>query len=372
MEYRRFGRSEFKISVLSCGTMRALDSQDVMTETIDVALTSGVNHLETASGYGHSERFLGHALHALKRPRDAYCLTTKICPTPDAASFETTLIACFEKLQVDRIDCLALHGLNTSEHLTWLQNPTGCMAVVRDWVAAGKINHVGFSTHGSLDLIQAAIATDYFDFINLHYGLFFRRNEPAITQATDRDMGIFIISPGDKGGMLYTPPPKLESLCAPLTPLAANYRFLLGDPRIHTLSVGPANPQEWEQPLRSIAPVQAESQVFDRLELAQTETLGLDQCSQCYECLPCPEEINIPEVLRLRNLSIAYDMKAFGEYRYGMFEKAGHWFPGKKGDRCTDCGDCLPRCPENLDIPTLLRDTHNSLAGKARRRLWET
>lgn len=372
MEYRRFGRSELEISVLSCGTMRCLESQDCMTETIDLALTSGVNHFETASGYGQSERFLGQSLQALKPPRNAYILTTKICPTPDAASFEHTLIECLLKLQVDRIDCLALHGINTPEHLTWLQNPKGCMAIVREWVAAGKINHVGFSTHGSLDLIQTAIATDYFDFINLHYGVFFRRNEPALTQARDRDMGIFIISPGDKGGMLYTPPPKLEALCTPLTPLAANYRFLLSDPRIHTLSVGPATPQEWEQPLKSITPVDDESHVFALLDLTQTETLGLDHCSQCYKCLPCPEEINIPEVLRLRNLSIAYDMKAFGEYRYGMFENAGHWFPGNKGNRCTDCGDCLSRCPETLDIPTLLRDTHNSLAGKARRRLWET
>ncbi|MEO0928982.1 MAG: 4Fe-4S dicluster domain-containing protein, partial [Cyanobacteria bacterium J06643_13] len=91
---------------------------------------------------------------------------------------------------------------------------------------------------------------------------------------------------------------------------------------------------------------------------------------QCYECLPCPEQINIPEVLRLRNLAVAYDMSDYGQYRYGMLENAGHWFPGMKGNKCTDCGDCLPRCPENLDIPNLLRDTHQSLKGKQRRRLW--
>jgi predicted aldo/keto reductase-like oxidoreductase len=99
--------------------------------------------------------------------------------------------------------------------------------------------------------------------------------------------------------------------------------------------------------------------------------LGSDRCSQCYACLPCPVEIHIPEVLRLRNLAIAYDMNQFGQYRYRMFENAGHWFPGNKANHCTDCGDCLPRCPEHLPIPTLLRDTHQKLNGKAGRRLWE-
>ncbi len=101
--------------------------------------------------------------------------------------------------------------------------------------------------------------------------------------------------------------------------------------------------------------------------------LGIcDRCRQCYQCLPCPEAINIPEVLRLRNLAIAYNMTEFGQYRYQMFENAGHWFPGKKGNRCTECGDCLPRCPEQLEIPKLLKDSHQRLNGSPRRRLWET
>jgi predicted aldo/keto reductase-like oxidoreductase len=63
-------------------------------------------------------------------------------------------------------------------------------------------------------------------------------------------------------------------------------------------------------------------------------------------------------------------MNDYGKYRYGMFENAGHWFPGMKGNRCIECGECLPKCPGSLDIPALLADTHERLNGKAGRRLW--
>lgn len=376
---RRFGRIGLSLSALSLGTMRCLASAEIAHQTIQRALDVGINHLETARGYGKSEQYIGMALQAgLSHPRSEFYITTKVLPGNDPDATERDIDQSLQTLGVDYLDCLAVHGVNTWDHLQWIESATGCMAGIQRAVNDGRVRHIGFSTHAPLEIILRAIATDQFAFVNLHYHLFFQRNQTAIEQAAQRDMGIFIISPADKGGMLYTPPATLVDLCQPFSPLELAYRFLLSDRRITTLSVGPADPAELDWPvsiIQGMMPVPdglgtAEQQVIETLKIRQAEILGSDRCSQCYECLPCPESIHIPEVLRLRNLAIAYDMTAYGKYRYAMFENAGHWFPGTRGNRCTECGDCLPRCPENLDIPKLLFDTHDRLSAPPRRRLW--
>lgn len=373
MQYRQWGQTSQTLSVFSLGTMRYLEVRDAALEVIESALALGVNHLETAQAYGESELILAQALRTTIS-RDEIYITTKLLPVPDSQQFAASLDHSLQRLGVDSIDNLAIHGINTAEHLAWAVEY--CLPVLETAQAAGKIGAIGFSTHGDLALICQALETRKFAFVNLHYNYFFQRNAPAIQLAQQLNMGVFIISPADKGGLLYQPPPQLLELCHPIHPLHLNYRFLLSQPGITTLSFGPARPDEVAFPLevaeQTMPLTETEQAIFQRLEDQLHTTLGREQCHQCYACLPCPEEIAIPEILRLRNLTVGLGMQDYGTYRYQMLEKAGHWFPGRQGARCTDCGDCLPRCPSQLDIPALLRDAHAQLRGPGRRRLWET
>ena len=122
-------------------------------------------------------------------------------PQADPEAFEAELELSLERLQVQRVDLLAIHGINRHDHLEQTVRPGGCLDVVRRWQAEGRIGHVGFSTHGEPELIVDAIETDCFDYVNLHWYFIRQDNEPAIAAAHRHDMGVFIISPTDKGGI---------------------------------------------------------------------------------------------------------------------------------------------------------------------------
>ena len=152
------------------------DCQDNLVAILKHAFEMGINHIETARGYGCSELQLGVALEQLMVSgvieRKDFILQTKLGASANPDDFRKGLEASFRNLKVDHVDLFALHGMNMDHHYDWVFREGGCWEVVQEYVNAGKIRHVGFSTHGHPDLIRKCIETDKFDYCNLHYHYF--------------------------------------------------------------------------------------------------------------------------------------------------------------------------------------------------------
>ncbi len=374
MQTRRFGRTEKQLSVITLGGMRYHDGwskprQEPHREmiehtmrTVRRALDEGINHIETAYGYGKSEHAHGIAFEELGLKRDSFYLMTK--GTGDTGDEMRRLVEeQLRGLRTDRIDLYGYHGINTQEILDNTLKKGGALDVLEDYKKQGVIGNIGFSTHGSTEVICRAIESNRFDFVNLHYYYFFQRNYAAIQLAQARDMGVFIISPNDKGGHLFNPPSLLKELTAPLSPIQWNARFCLRLPSVHTLSFGMTEPSHFDE-MRGIFPASVPLSAEDlRTQTKLDERVNLDPLSvyEGHELDGDPSGINIPEVLRFRRMLKCYDMEQFGKYRYNMFEGKGHWFVGNFATPENVALIDESKVPSGIPLKRMLTETHQAL-----------
>jgi predicted aldo/keto reductase-like oxidoreductase len=231
----RFGKTELQMPIVTLGCMRfqqewgpritkmnmvGSDCQDNLVAILRRAILEfGISHIETARGYGSSELQLGVALKQLYASglvkREDLIIQTKIGANADAKEFRAQLENSLERLQMDYVDLFAFHGFAHFEaQMEWVfgkqpkdnsggeteQGKETCLDVVREFIKAGKIRHLGFSSHGPPELIRRALESNVFDYVNLHnhyfgsytnsgYGGTERGNADLMKLAHDKDLG---------------------------------------------------------------------------------------------------------------------------------------------------------------------------------------
>ena len=421
----RFGKTEIAMPILSLGCMRFQQSwnrpkpvvqsiddvdeecQDNLVRIIRYAHQMGVNHIETALGYGCSELQIGAALKTLceagEIKREDLIIQTKggISSSTTKEQFRATILDQLDRLGLDYVDLFSVHGANTQNHWHWLyENPSGenLIDVLRELKRDGKIRFYGFSTHAPASVIRKLILEGDFDYLNLHHhfcgdytatgdGETAGNLENVRLASEKMDMGVFIISPYDKGGRLYAPSNLLRDLTLPdFEPIEYASMWLWHHGRLHedksqphTIVCGAARPSDLDQgiiaALNSQSPeaIKSIDAVASRLKRAMTKSLGDDFAKTWHVGLPnfsdAVQGTQMGNIVWLHNLIKSFGMLDFARDRYGTLTRnlakwdyskskdesiqsigpGWGWMPGTAFDPARDYSKDLTNVPaENL------------------------
>ena len=359
MQYREFGKTGVMVSALGFGAMRLPEEDDEAVRVMQRAFELGVNYLDTARGYGESERKCGIAL---KGWRDKVFLSTKNHLGDDntVEGWWSRLNTSLELLDTDRIDFYqVVHDLGWQRYNDFLLNGGG-MEAVRKARDQGIIKYVCFSCHDSPENMMQLIDTGEFDGMTIQYNLLDRANEDVIAHARESGMGIVIMGPVG-GGRLASPSEQIQGMIS--TPVASSaevaLRFVLSNPGVSTAISGMNAIEQVEENAATASRTEPltskeKQSVIDSLE--ENKRLAELYCTGCKYCMPCPNGVNIAENFRLMNLHKIYGFTDHARRIYKRLSKPEKPERGKRAEDCIECGECEPKCPQKIEIIKQLKE----------------
>lgn len=368
MQYRTLGNTGIKVSALGFGAMRlpmkgSEIDYDVAVPIIQRAFDLGVNYVDSAHGYGGgtSEVAVGKALKG--RPRSSITVSTK-APVRDAEAARTwraRLETQLKRLDTDYIDFYLIHDHKWDHFQSFVAPPGGVLEQARQAQAEGLIRYFSLSCHDTPENMRQFIDTGEFATMTLQYNLLDRHNEPVIAYAREKGVGIVVMGPV-AGGKLATRSEVIESML-PVGGAASSaeicFRFVLSNPGVCTAISGMNTLVQVEENVATASREEPLSPAErERIETALDETRKLSDlyCTACGYCLPCKNGIQIPDNFRLMNYFRVYGLRDYARQQYARLAKDS----SAAGD-CLECGECEPKCPQNLKIVEQLRETAAAL-----------
>jgi uncharacterized protein len=377
MKYRDFGKTGVKVSRLGFGAMRLPEKKvndgleldmEAAVKIMQSGFESGINYVDTAYFYhdGKSEVAVGKAI---KGWREKVMLSTKspghLVKKP--GDYRRFLEEQLTRLQEDCIDFYHFHGISYDGFLEIDKN-TGWLADAQQAKAEGLIKRICFSFHSTPEDLIKLVDLGHFESVLCQYNLLDRSNEKAIAYAHEKGLGVIVMGPVGGGKIAGLPKEVKKELNLPFeNNIEMAFRFVLANPNIDCALSGMGSHQMVDENLEyaNIETALSNKEVDQINSLTEKLRKMADlYCTSCKYCLPCPAEIQIPDIFDLFNYHKVYGLKEYAVDTYSQYG-IGQWFPKVKADECTDCGECEERCPQNIEIRAQLIEAHKILTDKS-------
>lgn len=382
-----------ELSLLGYGCMRwpLLESpeagtnvidQQAVNELVDYAMEHGVNYFDTAPVYcqGWSETTMGIALS--RHPRESYAIATKLSNMSNHTLEASIKLykRSFEVLKVDYIDYYVVHSVGRSlDVFNSRVIDNGMIDYLIEERAAGRIKNLGWSFHGESQFFDEILALHekvHWDFVQIQLNYSDWRHargsninaEYLWTELEKRDIQIVVMEPL-LGGRLSKVPDHIVERFKRRDPEASvaswAFRFAGSHKNVITVLSGMTYMEHLQENITTYSPLkELDEDEFEFLE--QTAVLMMDyptiDCNDCQYCMPCPYGINIPAILLHYNKCVneGYIAQSSTDSNYREARRA--YLVGynravpelRQADRCISCMECVPHCPQGIDIPAEL------------------
>lgn len=376
MEYREFNKTGEKISLFGFGTMR-LPAVDTDYGQIDekeairmmrYAIESGVNYFDTAYMYhnGTSEGVLGKALQDGYRDKVYIADKMPLWLAKKEGGFEAIFENQFKRLNVDHIDFYLLHSL---DRISWQKvKEKGVMPYLEKMKAEGRIGKIGFSFHDELSVFKTIINEYPWEFcqIQLNYmDAEFQAGVEGLKYAGEKGLPVVIMEPMKGGKLTQSIPEYIQAIWdkAPVKRSPAEWalRFVADFPEVLTILNGVSTMGQLEENIRILSCAPPDSLSAEEHRIIKEAADGYNRmikasCTNCKYCMPCLQDINIPETMNIYN-----QWHLYHAYAPTKRELTLRIPEGKRPSNCTDCKACEEKCPQHLPISSIMRETAEAL-----------
>lgn len=380
MLFREVPKNGDKLSILGYGCMRfpqRLQSinEKLAEKQILYAIDQGVNYFDTAYPYhgGKSESFLGKVL-AKNNCREKVKLATKLphWMTRNKDEMHETLDEQLAKLKTDTIDYYLIHALDGK---SWDKAKSkGVIEFMNEALEKGKIINAGFSFHGMAEDFNRIVDDYDWSFCQIQYNFLDTQNQAGtsgLQYAASKDMAVIIMEPLRGGNLAKTPPPSVQKIWngseKKRTPVDWSLSWLWNQPEVTVVLSGMNDDAHIEENL-TIAK-NATPGSFSDNELTLVEKAGDEfrrvmrvGCTGCQYCMPCPAGVNIPNCFDWYNSRHAFkDRQA--KLMYTFFNGGVAAEKPSLASQCIDCGKCIEKCPQQIQIPEMLKNVADDMEG---------